>query len=323
MIQVGQCGNQLGRRFWDCALHEHSEHVKQTAASGRGAAVPIYDDALSTFFRNVDSATGSSTLPVSSPLQKLRARAVLVDTEERVVQEELSGSLQELFDPLVQTIVDQSGAGNNWAHGYVEYGTRHVEAVLDAVQSQLEWCDSPQSLFMTHSVGGGTGSGLGSASLEAIATFYPELPRFSLAVLPSQDDDVVVSPYNTLLSLWKLNEFCDCVLPVDNDSLRAAVQRADGQSARFGAEYVKYGWVARGEGWVKFWRDGGAAVLLLLLMLLLLRWTALDCCSCCVAKFLMGLSATTTGGLGLSPHGLCYCCWCCYCCVELWTIGPV
>ena len=41
---VGQCGNQIGGRFWDLILQEHSTLNKKG----------IYDDALATFFRNVD-----------------------------------------------------------------------------------------------------------------------------------------------------------------------------------------------------------------------------------------------------------------------------
>lgn len=42
-IHVGQCGNQIGMRFWELALKEHSKYSKNNT----------YDDALSSFFRNV------------------------------------------------------------------------------------------------------------------------------------------------------------------------------------------------------------------------------------------------------------------------------
>ena len=48
MIEVGQCGNQIGRRFWELALVEHA----------KAKTDPNYDLALSTFFRNVDSRSG-------------------------------------------------------------------------------------------------------------------------------------------------------------------------------------------------------------------------------------------------------------------------
>jgi tubulin epsilon len=43
-VQVGQCGNQIGCRFWELALREHAAYNP----------AGVYDDALSSFFRNVD-----------------------------------------------------------------------------------------------------------------------------------------------------------------------------------------------------------------------------------------------------------------------------
>ena len=43
--QVGQCGNQIGCRFWELALREHAAYNTK----GR------FDEALSSFFKNVDS----------------------------------------------------------------------------------------------------------------------------------------------------------------------------------------------------------------------------------------------------------------------------
>ena len=67
-VQVGQCGNQIGWRFWDLALREHAAHNP----------AGVFDDALSSFFRNVDTRyadpveipLGDGTRPISA----LRAR---------------------------------------------------------------------------------------------------------------------------------------------------------------------------------------------------------------------------------------------------------
>ena len=48
MIEVGQCGNQIGKRFWELALVEHAKAKTE----------PDYDLALSSFFRNVDARSG-------------------------------------------------------------------------------------------------------------------------------------------------------------------------------------------------------------------------------------------------------------------------
>lgn len=70
-----------------------------------------------------------------------------------------------------------------------------------------------------HSIGGGTGSGLGSYVTEILKDEFPEVYRFVTAVFPSEDDDVVTSPYNSVLALHQLIEFADCVLPVENQAL--------------------------------------------------------------------------------------------------------
>ncbi len=126
-IQVGQCGNQIGREFWGQALKEH------VAANPSGS----FKAEMSTFFRNVDSRghvdkeliVGEGTTPITT----LRARAVLVDMEDGVVKETLSGPLGSLFDSR-HLVTDVFGSGNNWAHGFGMYGPQHAEALSEAVR---------------------------------------------------------------------------------------------------------------------------------------------------------------------------------------------
>ena len=47
-------------------------------------------------------------------------------------------------------------------------------------------------------MGGGTGSGLGTYTLELLADEYPRAARIATAVFPSESDDVITSPYNTV-----------------------------------------------------------------------------------------------------------------------------
>lgn len=73
----------------------------------------------------------------------------------------LNGEFKEIFEAK-QCIKDQSGAGNNWARGHLEYGPRYKEEIEEKVRVEVERCDSLQGFFFLHSLGGGTGSGLGS-----------------------------------------------------------------------------------------------------------------------------------------------------------------
>lgn len=64
------------------------------------------------------------------------------------------------------------------AHGYCEYGPKYGDAILERVRTALEACESPQSFFVLHSMGGGTGSGLGTYILGQLHDAFPELYRF-------------------------------------------------------------------------------------------------------------------------------------------------
>jgi hypothetical protein len=82
------------------------------------------------------------------------------------------GRLRSLFEG-TQLITDVSGAGNNWAHGARLYGPRYRDSLLEAVRQQVERCDALQSFLLLHSLGGGTGSGLGSFLLALLQVPRP------------------------------------------------------------------------------------------------------------------------------------------------------
>ena len=62
----------------------------------------------------------------------------------------------------------------------------------------------------------GTGSGVGTFVLNLLEEEYPDVYRFVTAVYPSDDDDVITSPYNSVLAMRELTEKADCVLPIEN-----------------------------------------------------------------------------------------------------------
>lgn len=68
--------------------------------------------------------------------------------------------------------------------------------------------------MMTHSVAGGTGSGLGSYLLERLNDRFPKKLVQTYSVFPNQEEtsDVVVQPYNTLLTMKRLTQHADSVV---------------------------------------------------------------------------------------------------------------
>ncbi len=71
------------------------------------------------------------------------------------------GPLSQVLDQ-TQLVYDVSGAGNNWAHGHHGYGPQYRDALSEQLRRAAEACDSLQSFLLLHSLGGGTGSGLGT-----------------------------------------------------------------------------------------------------------------------------------------------------------------
>ena len=68
--------------------------------------------------------------------------------------------------------------------------------------------------MMLHSIAGGTGSGLGSYLLEALNDHYPKKLIQTYSVFPNSNEssDVVVQPYNSILSLKRLTDNADSVV---------------------------------------------------------------------------------------------------------------
>jgi len=116
-----------------------------------------------------------------------------------------SGPYGQIFRP-DNFVFGQSGAGNNWAKGhYTEgiynstekvyhlkslkkienLGAELVDSVLDVVRREAEACDCLQGFQLTHSLGGGTGSGMGTLLISKIREEYPDRIMNTFSVVPS------------------------------------------------------------------------------------------------------------------------------------------
>ena len=74
--------------------------------------------------------------------------------------------------------------------------------------------------MLLHSIAGGTGSGLGSFLLERLNDKFPKKLVQTYSVFPNaQEGDVVVQPYNALLTLKRLANHADSVVVLDNGAL--------------------------------------------------------------------------------------------------------
>lgn len=111
-------------------------------------------------------------------------RAVLVDLEPGTMDAIRSGQYRNLFSP-DNMVFGQSGAGNNWAKGHYTEGAELVDQVLDVVRREAEGADCLQGFQITHSLGGGTGSGMGTLLLSKVREEFPDRIMATYSVIPS------------------------------------------------------------------------------------------------------------------------------------------
>ncbi|PFH31740.1 tubulin/FtsZ family, GTPase domain-containing protein [Besnoitia besnoiti] len=94
-----------------------------------------------------------------------------------------------------------AGCGNNWAVGYLREGPDKEEAIVGALQRELEKIDRSVSILLIHSLAGGTGSGLGAFVSELCRDLLGSTPTANLAVWPFASGELSVQSYNAALSL--------------------------------------------------------------------------------------------------------------------------
>lgn len=146
-------------------------------------------------------------------------RAVLTDLEPGTMDAIRGGAYGQLFRP-DNFVFGQSGAGNNWAKGHYTEGAELVDAVMDVIRKESESCDTLQGFQLTHSMGGGTGSGMGTLLVSKMKEEYPDRMLSTYSVIPSPKvSDTVVEPYNATLSIHQLVENADQCFALDNEAL--------------------------------------------------------------------------------------------------------
>lgn len=134
---------------------------------------------MSTYFNEV---SGNKYIP----------RSVMIDLEPSTMDSIRASPYGSLYKP-DNFVFGQSGAGNNWAKGYYTEGAELVDSILDVVRRESEGCDSLQGFQLAHSLGGGTGAGLGSLLLSKIREEYPDRMLCTFSVVPSPKVTIPVS----------------------------------------------------------------------------------------------------------------------------------
>jgi hypothetical protein len=134
-----------------------------------------------------------------------KARAVLVDSEPKVIKHIADDkNISFVFDQ-PNMIHTQNGRGNNWALGYSatykenqsEVGAFSngddspalYERVLESLRKEAERADFFLGTMLVHSLGGGTGSGLGSRLIEAYRDHFGKAYLSTVSVWPNSSGE--------------------------------------------------------------------------------------------------------------------------------------
>jgi len=220
-LQVGQGGNQVGNAFWKACCQEHSISLDKNkcgtftddnAVDTDGNGIPEKLEKVDVYFQqtgNMDHKKQSKWVP----------RSVIVDLEPGTIDVIKASPLGDLFRP-DNMVFGANGAGNNWAKGHYTEGAELVEEVLDVLRKEAEKGSCVQGFQLFHSVGGGTGSGMGTLLLLKLRDAHPDKITTTYSIYPSKRvSDVVVEPYNGVLSTHQLLENADQTFMIDNEAL--------------------------------------------------------------------------------------------------------
>ncbi|KAJ8975449.1 hypothetical protein NQ317_000698 [Molorchus minor] len=201
-IQLGAAGNNIGSKFWEVICDEHG--IDPTGRFHGDSDLQL--ERINVYF---NEASGGRFVP----------RAVLVDLEAGTMDMMRSMPFGRLFGPDNFIFGDQ-GASNNFAKGRYTEGAEIADVVLDVIRREAEGCDLLQGFQLVHSIGGGTGSGMGCLLLEKIREEYPDRIISTFTVIPSAKvSDTVVEPYNATLAVTSLMECTDETYVLDNEAL--------------------------------------------------------------------------------------------------------
>ena len=128
-VQGGQCGNQIGSKFWEVVCDEHG--IDPTGRYTGNSELQL--ERVNVYY---NEASCGRYVP----------RAVLMDLEPGTMDSVRTGPYGQIFRP-DNFVFGQSGAGNNWAKGHYTEGAELIDSVLDVVRKEAENCDCLQGII--------------------------------------------------------------------------------------------------------------------------------------------------------------------------------
>lgn len=202
VIQLGDCGNKIGENFWEIISEEHT--INRSGIFYGNTILPY--QRLNVYYE-------------CAPNCRFVPRCVVVDldpTQPHILRASPFGAI---FNP-DHFITGCHGTGNNFAKGYYTEGAELMDSVLEVIRKQVENADCLQGFQMMHSIGGGTGSGMGSLLMNNLRNEYQDRIINTFTVYPSEKvSNTVVESYNAILAISEQICNADETINFDNEAL--------------------------------------------------------------------------------------------------------
>jgi len=204
-LNVGGAGVRIGTACWKQYAAEHGigNDGKQTDTASKEHKS---NDYVQTFF----AETRRQYIP----------RQVSVDLEPSAIDEMKNGDMAQLFHPEF-LLSGREDSANNFARGHYSLGKEIMDKVQDRLRKLVDNCDNVQGFIVNHSLGGGTGSGLGTLVLERLAVDYRKKSKIGVEVLAGDVNGrrTPCETYNELLGMHWLCDHTEASLIFDNSQL--------------------------------------------------------------------------------------------------------
>jgi tubulin alpha len=212
MVHLGQCGTQIGTKFWDLVAHE--QNITKTGQPIPNE--PTYQ--LDTLFSEACNAlTGK---PEYFP------RAIFMDVDPTVIAAIL-GSKDKNFYEKNRFVTSFSDSKGNFARVRGAMGGDLIQSGCEQIRTVLEECDLPGGSIVVRGVAGGTGGGIAPE----ICAFLKSYLRYVHIneVVPSADlPAACVESYNYILATNLCMPQCDLIMKYDNFKVMDMIRKICG-----------------------------------------------------------------------------------------------
>lgn len=200
-INVGGAGLRIGTA---CTKQYMAEH-------GIGNDGNLTDSGSDNTFSSFFEETGAG---------QYIPRQVSVDLEPSQIDEMKTGSLAQVFHPQF-LLSGKEDAANNFARGHYTVGKQIMDQVNDRLRKLVDNSENVQGFIVNHSLGGGTGSGLGALILERLAVDYRKKSKIGVEVLAGDMNGrrTPCETYNQMLGTHWLLDHTEVSLIFDNSAL--------------------------------------------------------------------------------------------------------